>query len=129
MKDFIKKADIILAIVLLVAGFGSLALLRTDKAEKLKAVVYCEGKAIDEIDLSQKGEFSMIYEVGNHPQGENYNTVKYLDGSIWIEDTDCPGKDCMQFGKISKSGQVIVCAPHKILIQITGGDGVDSTAY
>lgn len=124
MKEYIKKADIILALILLVAGFGSLALLRSNTAEELKAVVYYEGEAIDTIDLSAKGEFSMKYDLG-----ENYNIVKYNNGSIWIEDTDCPGKDCMQFGKISKSGQVIICAPHKLLIQITGGDGVDTTAY
>lgn len=124
MKGLIKKADIILAVVLLVAGFGSLALLRSDKTESLVAQVYYQGEKIDEIDLSQKAEFSNKYDLGEH-----YNIVSYKDGSLWIEDTDCPGKDCKQFGKISKSGQVIVCAPHKLLIQITGGDGVDSAAY
>lgn len=124
MKEYIKKADIILALVLLLAGFGSLALLRGNSAEGLKAVVYSEGEVIDTIDLSVKGEFSYRYELY-----ENYNVVNYKDGSIWVGDSDCPGKDCMQFGRISKAGQVIICAPHKLFIEITGGDGVDTAAY
>ena len=124
MKEYIKKADIILALVLLLAGFGSLALLRGNSAEGLKAVVYSEGEVIDTIDLSVKGEFSYRYNLY-----ENYNIVNYKDGTIWMEDADCPGKDCMQFGKISKAGEVIICAPHKLFIEITGGDGVDTAAY
>ena len=124
MKEYIRKADIILAIVLLVASFCSLILLRGNDVQDLKAVVYHEGKVIDSIDLSRSGEYSMTYELY-----DTFNTVHYEDGAVWMEDADCPGKDCMQFGKISKAGQVIICAPHKLLIQITGGDGVDTAAY
>ena len=57
MKGLIKKADIVLALALLIAGPGSLALLRGGSSEGLKAVVYYEGEVIDEIYLSSGRQF------------------------------------------------------------------------
>jgi len=46
--------------------------------------------------------------------------VKISDGKIWIEDTNCPNKICKKMGKISKPGEIIVCVPFKLLIEIQG---------
>ena len=43
--------------------------------------------------------------------------------------SDCPTQECVHTGKITRSGQSIVCLPARIVVQLEGGaaadDGVD----
>lgn len=39
---------------------------------------------------------------------------------VWVNDSSCPTKICKKMGKISKTGQTIVCVPNKVFIQIIG---------
>jgi hypothetical protein len=44
-----------------------------------------------------------------------------------MKDADCPDKLCEKTGKISKNGETIVCLPHRVVVEIQGGEGnVDS---
>lgn len=49
-------------------------------------------------------------------------TVKIEGGEVWVEDADCPDLVCLHSGKISKSGDVILCVPAGLRIQVIGGD-------
>jgi len=42
------------------------------------------------------------------------------DKKVWVQESGCPNKTCMKMGKISKSGQSIICLPNQILIAIKG---------
>ena len=35
---------------------------------------------------------------------------------------NCHNHDCMQQGSISKTGETIVCLPHKLVLEVTGGE-------
>ena len=50
------------------------------------------------------------------------NTIEISGGSVRMTDADCPDRICVKTGSISRSGQSIVCAPHKIVVTIVGGD-------
>lgn len=41
-------------------------------------------------------------------------------GEIWVEKAPCPYQICKNRGKISRSGETIICIPNRILIQIGG---------
>jgi Protein of unknown function (DUF1312). len=59
-----------------------------------------------------------------------YNVIEVSTGRIRVKDADCPDKICVRTGWIDKPGEVIVCLPHKLVIQIIGQPaGVDSVAY
>lgn len=50
--------------------------------------------------------------------------------TVVVDHADCPTQDCVHTGRISRSGQSIVCLPARVVIQLTGGtpeqsDGVD----
>ena len=48
------------------------------------------------------------------------------DGAAWISEADCPDGYCIRQGKITGKGQVIVCLPHRLVLEVTGeesGDG------
>ena len=48
------------------------------------------------------------------------------EGSIHVEDSDCPDKICEKVGRISKEGQTIVCLPNKVVIKILGKGEVEA---
>ena len=55
------------------------------------------------------------------------NTVVIENGTVYMKDADCPDKLCEKTGKISKNGETIVCLPHRVVVEIQGGEGnVDS---
>ena len=56
-------------------------------------------------------------------------TVKIEGGEVWVEDADCPDLVCKHTGKISKSGDGILCVPAGVRILVKGGgDDVDFVA-
>ena len=59
---------------------------------------------------------------------DGHNRVIISDGEVWMEQADCPDKLCILQGKISSSGQTIICLPNKVMVTIKGGkseyDGV-----
>ena len=45
-------------------------------------------------------------------------SIEIEDDSIGILDSDCRDKICIKSGFISKPGQLLVCLPHKLMIEI-----------
>ena len=45
-------------------------------------------------------------------------TVVVENGSVYVKSADCHDGICTQTGKISKTGQIIVCAPAMVAIRI-----------
>ena len=50
-------------------------------------------------------------------------TVVIGNGEVFVKESDCPDGVCVAGGRISKSGETILCAPAKILLTGKGGDG------
>ncbi len=50
-------------------------------------------------------------------------TLTVKDGQAYISKSSCDDKICVSSGKISRTGQIIVCAPAKISIKIIGNGG------
>lgn len=51
--------------------------------------------------------------------GENTNTLVIKDGKAYISQANCPDKICVAHRAISKTGETIVCLPHKLVVEIT----------
>lgn len=58
------------------------------------------------------------------------NTIVIKNGAVSVTEADCADKICVNTGKISKTGEVIACLPHELIITISGEDGaaIDATA-
>ncbi len=52
------------------------------------------------------------------PSENGINIVVIRDGSVWVSDADCPNQLCVDHHPISKTGEQIVCLPHKVVIEI-----------
>ena len=50
--------------------------------------------------------------------GDNYNIVEIKNKQVYISDADCPDLICKNHSAISRSGESIICLPHKLSVII-----------
>ena len=121
MKKEDKIVTILIISLVLISGIGTLVYERYVKSDHNFAVINLHGKEVQTIDLntvkSQK-EWK-IYD-----KSMNYNLIEILPGKIRIKDADCRDKICVKEGWIPHGGQLIVCLPHKLIINIEGKSNI-----
>lgn len=102
---------IAVALVLLTAGLLELGFLRkTLDSEDLCVRIFQEGKLLREESLNKDLEIEI--------SGKYHNRIRIEDGKVEVMEADCPGKDCVHTGSISKAGSAIVCLPNRLEIRI-----------
>ncbi|MDR0531867.1 MAG: NusG domain II-containing protein [Oscillospiraceae bacterium] len=75
-----------------------------------------------------------VFVNGNQITGSvtvNGVAIDAQSGRARVKSSPCRDKLCVRAGEISRPGQVIVCLPQKVVIEIrgSGGSGVDAQAY
>lgn len=55
------------------------------------------------------------------------NCIIIENGSVRMEEAECPDHLCIKQGAISKDGQMIVCLPNRVTVRIAGDAGADGT--
>lgn len=59
-----------------------------------------------------------------------YNKIELFSDGVRVVESDCPDQTDVLQGKITKTNEVIVCLPHRLVIRMTGGNsGADAVAY
>ena len=76
-------------------------------------VVFRDGKPIAELDLRKNHVFTL-------PSGEM--EVEVNGGGVRVTRSDCPKQLCVRSGWIKEPGEVIVCVPNKILIELRSSE-------
>lgn len=117
-----QKADIVLGILLLALGFGILALLQSLSVPGYSVAVTVDGELQGVYDLSE----NRIVQIES---ANGHNTMEIRDGQVSMIEADCPNGDCMDFGSIRQTNQVVVCLPNKVVLTIRGSDALDSISY
>ena len=49
-----------------------------------------------------------------------YNVITVKDGEVTVSEADCRDQICVEHKKIRKTGETIVCLPHKLVVTVTG---------
>lgn len=106
-------ADIILIASLLVIGLSVLLIVNLTKEEGAVAVVTVDNVVVGEYSLSQDGEYSL---------NGGTNTLVIKDGKAYVTYASCPDGLCVNQGKISMTGERIVCLPNKLMVEIKGAE-------
>lgn len=85
------------------------------------AHVYLDGKLLYKIDLSSDINCDI-------PLSSGTAKVKVSGGKLYMTDSPCPRKICVNSSPIYKKGDSIVCVPNRIAIRIIGDDenGLDT---
>lgn len=114
--------DFLLGILILTLSFGALAFLKSDSKEiSKKAQVYIKGKIFAELSMDEN-----ITKEQYLP--EKRMLLETKEGRIRVKEADCPLQICAHTGWIKNTGQIIVCVPNKVLVEIRGAGAADYDA-
>ncbi|MBE6912842.1 MAG: NusG domain II-containing protein [Oscillospiraceae bacterium] len=108
MKPRIGDFIIGIFIFLLAVGIWTYPHLKDDEAEKV-CKISVNGEVVEEMPLSRDGEVKIEGCI-----------VKVEKGEVFVTESTCPDKVCERTGKISKSGESIICVPNHISVEISG---------
>ena len=105
---FEHKRDLVLILSLLFvsAALLLLVLLLPKRGNLVKVEV--DGKEIARYSLLVDGE----YDIGDG------NRLAIEGGYAYMKHADCPDGTCMRTGRISKSGQSIICLPNRVAVTV-----------
>ena len=116
MKDkyTTKKRDIVLAAVLLILGITGVLIVKYGLKSGNTADIYIDDKLVQTIDMSVDDEYIFQTDKGS-------NTVEVRNGAVSMKSADCPDKVCVRMGTKNRNGETITCLPHKLVIEVHGG--------
>lgn len=110
--------------ILLIAGLlllsGLLYLFLRPGAEGVWAVVTVDGQETARYALSEDRTVTL--------GGEGYNVLQIAGGSAAVIDANCGDRTCVRTGTISRTGESIICLPHRLTVRIEGGGEPDFDA-
>ena len=114
-----KKADYILIILVLLAAaivfaYNSYSIANQGNSEKY-VLIQVNSEEFGRYNLSENLEIEIV-------ENENYNKVKIENGRVSMIDADCHDQICVKTKKISRTGESIVCLPHRVLVTIESED-------
>lgn len=110
-----KRNDFLLVVILLglaaVLGGGYYF---THRVPALRAEITIDGQLVETLDLSKDQEITV------HGARNGVNHLVVRDGEIWCEEASCPDQVCVHQGKQSRDGEMIVCLPNLMIVQVIG---------
>ena len=110
-----KKHDIILICLIMLVAVCMILLLKLLARSGAYVVVYEDGVKTAEYSLSEDGRYTIETDAG-------VNVIVVSGGAAHMESADCPDLLCVHMGEIESQGENIICLPHKLVIQIEGGE-------
>lgn len=120
-KKYIRKADIILFIALVIVGLAASVYFTLHEKPGNKVLIESNGTEYARYNLSEDREILV-------ENGDNSNLVIIKDGRVIVSESTCKNQVCVNHASISQSGETIVCLPNKLVVSIEGQGGGDSDA-
>ena len=120
------RTKLILALLIGAVAVSAAVLLLQGRGTRASvARITRDGVLLAEIDLTKtQAPFSFLLE-----DGRGRNLISVEQGRIRVSEADCPDQICVDQGWISDGTVPIVCLPHRLMIQIVGGEeGLDGGA-
>lgn len=111
--------DILIILVVVAQAVGALVLAAQRTGEPEVRVTH-EGRVAARLRLGQ----DRVFEV----PGADVR-VEVRAGRVRVAESDCPRKVCVRTGWISRPGRAIVCAPNRLLVEVTGDAGLDAETW
>lgn len=115
-----KKMDIILiAIYVIITLIMAYFLLFKSQDSGSSRILYIQqgGKVIEKISLPTAGVINRTISDGVHT-----NEVVIDRNKVYVTKADCHDGLCMKQGEIYKNGDMIVCLPNKLVLEIKSDD-------
>lgn len=107
MKKLFTKWDFVIILICLCLSVLLFALRPNENGNE--AVIRVDGKEYKTVDINSTDIDEITV---------NGVTVVYGGGEIYIKDSSCRDRICMNAGHLSKKGQSSVCAPNRVSVEI-----------
>lgn len=118
-----KKKDIIVVLAVIVLMAGAFLYNGIKDSNKNHVEIYVGDKLYGKYSLDKEQTFEIKLD------DDEVNIVHIHDGGVEMKEANCPDQVCVKTHFIKKTGQSIVCLPHKVNIKIVGdGDSLDVEA-
>lgn len=62
------------------------------------------------------------------PEGASYNLLSVSSSGVSMEAADCPDQICVHHIPIMREGESIICLPHRLVVEIKGGNAAGRQA-
>lgn len=111
--SIIKKADIVLLIVLILLGAGLSVPAAMQRSQGNSVRITVNGKLYGTYRLDEDQTIEVKEE------GKT-NIVKIEGKKVLMQSASCKNQICVHTGKISHAGQSIVCLPNRVSVTIEG---------
>lgn len=111
-----KKADIFLAVFLIIAGIAASYILSFGQTGGSEIIITVDGQKFGTYSLLQDNEIVI-------EQESSTNKVTIKDGIVSMSFSNCHGQDCVKHAPISQTGENIICLPHKVVVEVCGDSG------
>lgn len=111
-----KKKDIILIAAVLVIALVSFAAIKMTQKDGKQVVVTVDGKEVYKTSINKDQTYKI-------PEENGINIMQIKDGKVTMKKADCKDQICADHKPIEKSGETIVCLPHKVVIEIKSENG------
>lgn len=103
----IRKTDIILFVSLFAAALLLLGVGVLCRHDAKIAVITENGTEVCRLSLEKDAEISL-----------SHNTVRVENGRVFVKEADCDNQLCVKTPPISKTGEIIVCLPNKVTVEV-----------
>lgn len=109
-----KKNDFLLIGGILLLAIGAYFIIEYHlKNEGNIVLVKINGEECARFSLHDTIEYKL-------PVEDGYNVMMIQDGQVWMQEADCKDLICVEHDPIKKTGEVIICLPHKVSIEVIG---------
>ena len=103
----------ILIVAVLAISLISFAAIKMTQKDGKEVIVTVEGKEVYKTSIKKD----------QIPEKNGTNVMQIKDGKVTMKKADCKDQICADHKAIEKSGETIVCLPHKVVIEIRSEDG------
>lgn len=87
------------------------------------------GWAVVTVDGAEVGRYRLTEDRVVTIGKDDYNVLEIAHGAAAVTEANCGDHTCVRMGKISRTGETIVCLPHRLVVEIVGGAAdVDAVA-
>lgn len=107
----ISFADILLIVGILILAIAGLFVWKKQEKTGAYVDIMIDGKSVKTLSLDQDASYEVKQQVG-------VNTVVVQGGSVTVQNADCPDKICEKHRAVNRTGETIICLPHKLVVEI-----------
>ena len=107
----ISRADILLIVGIMILTIAGLFVWKKLQKPGAYVDILIDGTSVKTLQLDKDASYEVMQEAG-------VTTVVVQDGSVTVQDADCPDKICENHRAINRTGETIICLPHKLVVEI-----------